>query len=88
VQIDMWKNFRSCQWGDERTRQACADGEQGPPSARAKIRMNNALLASSHVNTLYGLYAPEKTSPSLFLQFAQCHVTLIIVIHKSLYNAV
>ena len=23
--------------GDERTRQACADGERGPPSARAEI---------------------------------------------------
>jgi hypothetical protein len=27
-------------WGDERTRQACADGEQGPPSVLAEL--NNA----------------------------------------------
>ena len=32
------ENFRSCRWGDEWKRQACADGERGPPSARAEIQ--------------------------------------------------
>ena len=31
------ENFRLCQWGDKRRRQACSDGERGPPSARAEI---------------------------------------------------
>ena len=31
------ENFRLCQWGDERTRQACADGERGPPLARVEF---------------------------------------------------
>ena len=31
------ENICSCWWGDERTCQACADGEQGPPFAGAEI---------------------------------------------------
>ena len=37
LQTRALKNFRSCRWGDERTRQACTDGKRGPPSARAEI---------------------------------------------------
>ena len=37
------------------------------------IRIHTLLLASSHVHTFYGLYAPVK----------DCHVTLIIVILTS-----
>jgi hypothetical protein len=30
------ENLRLCQWGDEQTRQWCADGERGSQSARAE----------------------------------------------------
>ena len=41
-------NFRSCRWGDERTRQACADGERGPPSARAEIIQKVEMSLTMH----------------------------------------
>ena len=35
---DTWgTKFPLVSMGDERTRQACAEGERGPPSARAEI---------------------------------------------------
>jgi hypothetical protein len=61
------KNFRLWRCGDERTRQACADGERGPPSARAEIFLFFFLLSA------WVTFLPEKnvipTSISLYMLY-------------------
>ena len=37
LQARVPENLRFFRWGDERTHQACADGERGPPSTLAEI---------------------------------------------------
>jgi hypothetical protein len=55
------ENFRLCRCGDERTRQACADGERGPPSARAEICVSFLSQGSTwNDKRLWKFYLDEK----------------------------
>ena len=42
----------SCRWGDEWTRQACADGERGPPLALAQIKSQSWSSNGNHVMSI------------------------------------
>jgi hypothetical protein len=56
------QNISACVDGRTRTLQACADGEQGPPLARAEILRNNSAHANGGPRS--GLCAPRPPGPA------------------------